>query len=103
MSDKPIHFRVSTIRAELEKVVKRCDFSIKYIILPCLVVSMVMVPASIFLLNKQMSVFHMFMVLFNVFTYWFNTVVRDRHLSLIDKLDELKKQQQVQDLNPFKR
>ena len=91
------------IKKSLEKAFKRHDFFAKYISLPCLIVSLVTMIAAIIAGNQQMFIFNSFMSVFNTCSYWLNTTIRDRYLTMLGNLDEFERLQKIRDLNPNKR
>jgi hypothetical protein len=94
---------VNIDKSRLEKTAKRCDFSAKYISLPCLVVSLVVMMAALVAGNQSLFVLNLFMCVFNAFAYWINTATRDRCLDALDSLGESDRLQKIRDLNPNKR
>jgi hypothetical protein len=91
-------------KEKLQKVADKCDFLAKYITLPCLVVSLVMMPFSLLVSHSlPLFAFYLFMTMFNLFAHWLNTTTRDRALEAIEMINSLERKQRVQDLNPHKR
>jgi hypothetical protein len=87
----------------LEKTIKRCDFSIKYVSLPCLVISLVAMVAAGVAGDKSLLLLNGFMGIFNVLVYILNTYIRNQCINTLNILDDLDRLQKIRDLNPNKR
>ena len=93
----------SISKSRLEKTAKRCDFSVKYLSLPCLVVSLVVMMATVIVGNHSLFMLNLFICVLNAFVYWINTAIRDQCLDALDDLSETERLQKIRDLNPNKR